>query len=320
MTTPRRRFLSFLGGAVLARALRAEADLSSGGPAPDDPLELLPSRRPSFSGGEPLITVRVLEGRQQIFLSPNGPLTALARSAWGGMQPAVGDGGPGRWTLQLLEGSQGAGASWVELEQLRYDDKQGVQRAREEWAAKGVAVRVATVGEAYGIAGHVVDTRRYAILAEGDATEPGARRQAQELQGRFVTRVQIRREIAVRPQARIELRDPRGNSAGIGESAIELRADSGIAVEHVAYGMGYSFHVYETRTHPGRLFATVGASCTLALLAAVCMVRLVKGGVPSEIFARGHLEALKAPAGTARREGLAKNRARALRERELSRV
>src|SRR5439155_1208983 len=193
--------------------------------------------------------------------------TALTRSASGGMQTALGDGGPGRWTLQLLEGSQGAGASWVELEQLRYDDKQGVQRAREEWAAKGVAVRVATVGEAYGIAGHVVDTRRYGVLAEGDATEAGARRQAQELQARFGTRVQIRREIAVRPQARIELRDPRGNSAGIGESAIELRAGSGITVEQVEYGMGYSFHGYETRTYPGRLFATVDATRGEALFA-----------------------------------------------------
>src|SRR2546426_1405208 len=266
----------------------------------------------SDAGDEPLITVRVLEGRQQIVFSSNGPLEALARSASGGMETVVAGGGPGRWTLQLLEGSPGAGASWVELEQLRYDDKQGVQRAREEWAAKGIAVRVATVGEAYGIAGHAVDTRRYAILAEGDATEPGARRQAEELRGRFGTRVQIRREIAVRPQARIELRDPRGNSAGIGESAIELRADSGIAVEQVEYGMGYSFHGYETRTYPGRLFATVDASGSLALVAAVGMERLVKGVVPSEIFARAHLEALKAQAVTARGEVLAKIGARHL--------
>src|SRR2546422_5337099 len=228
------------------------------------------------------------------------------------METVVAGGGPGRWTLQLLEGSPGAGASWVELEQLRYEDKRGVQGAREEWAAKGVAVRVATVGEAYGIAGHVVDTRRYAILAEGDATEARARRQTQELQARFGTRVQIRREIAVRPQARIELRDPRGNSVGIGESAIELRASSGITVEQVEYGMGYSFHGYETRTYPGRLFATVDASGSLALVAAVEMERLVKGVVPSEIFARAHLEALKAQAVTARGEVLAKIGARHL--------
>jgi len=254
----------------------------------------------------------VLEGRQQIVVVPRGPLTVRARTAEGGSRLAVSDGASGRWTLQLLESSQGTGAAWVELEQLRYDDKNGLRRAREEWAARGVPVRVATVGEAYGIAGHVVDTRRYAVLAEGDATEAGAQRQARQLQARFGARVQIRRELAVRPRARIELRDPRGHSVAIGESAIELRADPGIAVEQVEFGMGYAFHGYEDRTYPGRLFATVDASGSLALVAALGMERLVTGVVPSEIFPRAHVEALKAQAVTARGEVLAKIGARHL--------
>ena len=184
MKTPRRRFLSVLGGALLSRAVRAEDDLFSGTPAPDDPLELLYSRRLSFSGGEPLITVRVLEGRQQIVFVPKGPLTARVRSRSGEMTTAVAGGASGRWTLQLLESSQGAGASWVELEQLRYDDKQGLQKAREDWAAKRVAIRIATVGEAYGIAGHVVDTRKYSVLADGDGTEAAAQQKAQAVTAR----------------------------------------------------------------------------------------------------------------------------------------
>ena len=312
MKTPRRRFLSVLGGALLSRAVRAEDDLFSGTPAPDDPLELLYSRRLSFSGGEPLITVRVLEGRQQIVFVPKGPLTARVRSRSGEMTTAVAGGASGRWTLQLLESSQGAGASWVELEQLRYNDKPGLQKAREDWAAKGVAIRIATVGEAYGIAGHVVDTRKYSVLADGDGTEAAARQRAQDLQARLGLRVQIRRELATRPRARIELRDPRGNSAAIGESAVELRTDSGLTVEQVEYGMGYSFHGYEDRTYPERLFATVDGSGSLALVAAVGMERLVRGVVPSEIFARAHAEALKAQAVTARGEVLAKIGARHL--------
>src|SRR5205085_4475529 len=193
----RRSFLTAaLGGMLGARLARAQEDeLFSGAPAPDDPLELLYSRRLSFDEGEPLITVRVAEGRQQIALVPGGPLTALARNASGQMHTAVTAGEPGSWSLRLLEGAAGVGAAWVELEQLRYDDKPGMQKAREEWEARGVALRVATVGEAYGIAGHVVDTRRYALLAEGDATEAGARRQAQEIEARFGARVQIHREL-----------------------------------------------------------------------------------------------------------------------------
>jgi SpoIID/LytB domain protein len=312
MKTPRRTFLSLLGGALLSRGLRAQDDLFSGAPAPDDPLELLYSRRLAFEAGEPLITVRVLEGRHQIVVLPHGPLNVRARTAQGESRLAVRDGAAGKWTLQLLDSAQGTGAAWVELEQLGYDDKDGLRRVLQEWSARGVPVRVATVGEAYGIAGHVVDTRRYAVLAEGDATEMGARRQAQELQARFGTRVQIRRELAVRARARIDLRDPRGNSVAVGESAIELRADPGIAVEQVEFGMGYAFHGYEDRIYPGRLFATVDASGSLALVAAVGMERLVKGVVPSEIFPRAHIEALKAQAVTARGEVLAKIGARHL--------
>ena len=135
MKMRRRSFLSFLGGALLSRALPAQ-DLFSGAPAPDDPLELLYSRRLSFDAGEPLITVRVLEGRQQIVVVPRGPLSVRARTASGESRVVVQDGGPGRWTLQLLDAVQGAGSASVELEQLRYDDKNGLARVRAEWAAR----------------------------------------------------------------------------------------------------------------------------------------------------------------------------------------
>ena len=346
MKTPRRRFLSLLGGALAACARAVlpprapgfglqgsgldtgtldagvpvalaapdggSEQLFSGAPAPDDPLELLYSRRLSFEDGQPLITVRVAEGRREIALHPRGPLFVLARTAKGETRAAVSAGPVGSWTLRLLESAPGVGASWVELEQIAFENKPALRRARGEWAAKGVPVRIATVGEAYGIAGHVVDTRRYAVLAEGDATEAGARRQLEELSAKFGVRAQIHRELAVRPSGRIELRDPSGEIAAVGESALELRAEPGIAVDAVEFGMGYSFHGFEDRTYPGRLFATVDASGALALVAAVPMERLVKGVVPSEIFARAHPEALKAQAVTARGEVLAKIGARHL--------
>ena len=311
----RRGFLqTVFGGLLWSRLSRAQGveDLFSGAPAPDDPLELLYSRRLSFDEGQPLITVRVAEGRQKMTLVPRGPLSVSARTASGELKPAVSGGAQGRWTIELFDASPGVGASWVELEQLRFDDKQAVQAARDEWSARGVANRVATVGEAYGIAGHVVDTRRYAILADGDATEASARRQAAEIEAKFGTRVQIHRELATRPRGRIELRNPSGKLAAVGDTALELQAAPGISVEQVEYGMGYSFHGFENRTYPGRLFATVDASGALALVAALPMERLVKGVVPSEIFAKAHLEALKAQAVTARGEVLAKIGARHL--------
>jgi SpoIID/LytB domain protein len=332
--------------------------LFSGAPEPDDPLELLYSRRLSFDEGQPLITVRVLEGRDSALLRALGPLQAWARSAEGRPEPvfkapapgaksmksmkavkpppakgklgkpaskieaakaakaqkgpAAPAGPAGKWRVELQDGRPGVGASWVELEQVRYADKEGREAARTLWESRGVRVRLATVGDVYGIAGHVVDTRRWSLLAEGDATAEGAAAQARALGDRWGIRPQIHREVASRPQGLLRLFDPQGKVAAEGHGALELRCAQGLAVEQVEFGMGYAFHGFERRLYPGRLFACVDADGKLALVAAVPMERLVKGVVPSEIFARAHPEALKSQAVTARGEVLAKVGARHL--------
>ena len=336
----------------------------SGAPEPDDPLELLYSRRLAFDEGQPLITVRVLEGRETAQVRALGPLLAWARSDQGRLVPVFppvqpkqprspqlskvsklsksakatgqpapkplpkrtakappakappapvpGSGPAGKWTLELREGRPGVGASWVELEQVRYADKEGREAAKVLWESRGVAVRLATVGDVYGIAGHVVDTRRWSLLAEGDATSEGAVAQARALGDKWGIRPQIHRELAARPQGRIALLDPAGREVAVGQGALELRCAKGLAVDQVEFGMGYAFHGFERRIYPGRLFACVDADGKLAIVAALPMERLVKGVVPSEIFARAHVEALKAQAVTARGEVLAKVGARHL--------
>jgi stage II sporulation protein D len=306
MTTRR----AFLGGLFAAIS---RPDLFADAPAPDDPLELLYSRRLAFAEGQPLVTVRIAEALREMAFEPRGPLAAAARSRAGAMQPALDQGEPGRWTVRLVEGRPGIGAAWAELEQLRYPDKAGLERAREQWELRGIKTRVAVVGQVYGIAGHVVDTRRYAVLAEGDATESGAQRQAAQIAARVEgVKPQIHRELASHPSGRIELFDPRGGLRAVADSALELRAAFGIAVADVEFGMGYASHGFETRIYPGKVYAAVDGSGALALVAAVPMERLVKGVVPSEIFAAAHREALKAQAVTARGEVLAKVGARHL--------
>jgi len=294
-----------------APAEEPRSDLFAGAPAADDPLEVLYSRRLSFEEGQPLVTVRVAEGRREMSVSARGPLTVRARAPDGSSTESVL--GEGSWTLRLSEGRPGVGAAWVELEQLRFSDKAGLDRAEAEWATRGVKTRATTVGQVYGIAGHVVDTRRHALLAEGDATESGARAQAEQIAARFPSvHPQLFRELAARPSGRIDLVDASGVVRASGDSALELRSSAGLTVAQVEFGMGYSFHGFETRTYPARVYATVDPRGLLALVAAVPMERLVKGVVPSEIFATAHAEALKAQAVTARGEVLAKVGARHL--------
>ena len=288
-------------------------DLLAGAPAADDPLELLYSRRLSFEGGEPLVTVRVVEGRREMVVVPRGAFSVRVRAGDGSVREAIRAVEEGSWTVRVASGRPGAGSTWVELEQLRFTDKEGVERVRAEWARRGLRTRIAIVGQVYGVAGHVVDTRRYALLAEGDGTQGAARVQARSIAERFPgVHPQMFREEQARASGRIELLDASGSVRAAGESAVELRATAGIAVQQVEFGMGYAFHGFESRTYPGAVYATVDPQGLLALVAAVPMERLVKGVVPSEIFSSAHPEALKAQAVTARGEVLAKVGARHL--------
>ena len=289
------------------------SDLFAGAPVAGDPLELLYSRRLSFEGGEPLITVRVAEGQREMIVAPRGPLSARTRTSDGNVRDAVADATQREWTVRIAASRAATGTSWVELEQLRFTDKEGLERARADWSRRGIATRVATVGQVYGVAGHVVDTRRYALLADGGGTEQGAQAQATRFAQQFPgLHPQLFREEVSRASGSIELVDSSGAVRAVGDSALELSAPEGISVAHVEYGMGYAFHGFEARTYPGRLYATVDPRGLLALVAAVPMERLVKGVVPSEIFASAHPEALKAQAITARGEVLAKVGARHL--------
>ena len=282
MKTPRRRFLSFLGGALLSRAVRAEDRSSPALPPPTIRWSCSTSRRVSFEDGEPLITVRVAEGRQQNRAAPRrgrSPFLPVPRrakpsprstAAAGPLDPAAPGGRAGRRAPP--------GWSWSSSATTT---SRASPRAREQWATKGV--RSASRPWARRTEWPARWSTRAATPSSRRATPPtsGAQRQAEELEARLGVRVQIRRELAVRPRGRIELRDPRGASAAIGEGALELRARARPSPwKQVEHGMGYSFHGYEERTYPGRLFAYLDASGALALVAALPMERLLKGVVP----------------------------------------
>jgi SpoIID/LytB domain protein len=81
---------------------------------------------------------------------------------------------------------------------------------------------------------------------------------------------------------------------------------AGFDVRQVEYGVGYDFHAFEDRTFGGALQLVVDRAGALAVVNVIPLEELLKGLVPSEIFARAHPHALRAQAVTARGEVLAK--------------
>ncbi|MBJ6764341.1 SpoIID/LytB domain-containing protein [Myxococcaceae bacterium JPH2] len=274
-------------------------DLSLGLPGP---MEL---KRLDFRGGEPRVPVKLMEGRSEVTFSPRSRM----RLRFGGPEDKVLDAPAGtRWSVRATQGEPAKVTARVQLGEFRFSDKEGLAAMQAEWRARGLAVRTHVLGSVYGIAGKVIDNRRYLLLTEEAlSSEAAAERQA-ELLRRYATRTVLFEEVHRPARAILEVKDEQGNVVGLAQDRLDAETPDGegFDVRQVEYGVGYDFHAFEDRSFRGALQFVVDREGKLAVVNVVPLEDLLKGLVPSEIFARAHPEALKAQAVTARGEVLAK--------------
>ncbi len=266
-----------------------------------DVLDLLWGHRIEFGpGGQPLVTIRLMEGQQHLAIRTVGRARLVLRA------------GP---TVLLQEGTrlvvQARGTAPARLEaapllaEAAWADRARIEAARADWVARGVAVRLRTIGGVYGIAGRVVDTRRQLLLAEGERDQRSAQARADALQARSGQRLTLDEELVARPRGRLDVASEAG-PLGDADAAVTVEPldDGGLAVEAVEHALDGK-PAREERRYRSRLVATLDASGRLALVAVVPLEELLRGLVPAEMPASSHLEALKAQAVTAQSNVLA---------------
>ncbi|WP_375760149.1 SpoIID/LytB domain-containing protein [Corallococcus exercitus] len=276
-----------------------EDPLTSGLPGPQD------LKRLDFRNGEPRLPIKLMEGRDGVTFSPRGRM----RLRFGGPGDKMLDAPAGsRWTVRVTQGEPAQWSARVQLGEFRFADKAGLAEAQETWRSRGVAVRTHTLGSVYGIAGKVIDNRRYLLLGDEALTPAAAAKQQAELLRRYGLRTTLFEEVRKPATAILELKDENDAVVGLAQDRLDAETPdgSGFDVRQVEYGVGYDFHAFEDRSFRGSLQFAVDRSGKLAVVNVVGLEDLLKGLVPSEIFARAHPEALKAQAVTARGEVLAK--------------
>jgi stage II sporulation protein D len=279
-------------------------------PAPDDPLELLWSHRLHFAGdGSPLVTVRIDEGEPAITLVPRGAAVVTADDRPRGF--------PAGTELRFrVSGGRPAELRWaVRVAERRHRDKAGAREDAARWSARGFPVRLVVEGGLYGLAGRVLDTRRYAVLVG----EPGPRARAEADLARIERQypgepASLWSELAARPAGTVDLLGPGGAvlASAPGVLTVDVPGGEGILVRDVEHDHGYAAHGREDRLYRGRVFVTVGADGRAAAVNVVPLEELLRGIVPAEIYATAPAAALAAQAVTARGEVLAKIGARHL--------
>jgi SpoIID/LytB domain protein len=272
-------------------------------PDGQDPYEVLWGHRLDFArGGEPLVTLRIMEGQEEISFRTRGPGRVTLR---GGEVVEVPAGA--RLTVRARD-TRPARLGWApQVAEAPEADRDRLEEVRRVYRERGVALRSVRIGNVHGIAGRVVDNRRELLLAPSDGTEAGARAEIERFRERWGSRPALHVEVAERPRGTLLL--SAAGVAPLGEAdsvlVLEVDGDQGFVVEGVQHDLGPVARAREDRTYRGRLYVAVDARGALAAVHGAPLEELLRGLVPSEMPASSPLEALKAQAVTARSNVLA---------------
>jgi stage II sporulation protein D len=290
-----------------AAAEAVDAGLPEGelAPRPDDALEALYARQLNFRGGEPQVSVRLMEGQAQATFTARAPMKL---QTFGGVGKVLSSPAGVAFTVRVASAEPSQLGYAVQVAELKSEDRAGIAATRAKWEARGYPAKVLNEGAVYGIAGHVLDNRRALILLGPHTTKPIARALQDELGQRFGESSLLHTQLLKRPSGVLEVLDASGNVLAQGNDLLIAEDDpaAGFSVKQVEFAVGYAWHGFQDRTYRGRLLFALDDAGKLAVINALPLEQFLRGLVPSEIPAKAHPEALKAQAITARGEVLAK--------------
>lgn len=264
------------------------------------------AKRLDFKNGDPLVPVRLMENTSSVTFASKGRL----KIKLAGEPEKTVEGPPGStWTVKLDKGKPATVRARIQIAEFLFADKDGLAAAKTEWEGKGLKVRTHVLGQVFGIAGKVIDNRRYLLLIDEPLETPErlAPRQAQLLKDLGI-RTTLLEQVDAPAHGELDLVSGDDTVIATAKDKVVVESPDGnpIEVRQVEYGVGYDNHGFEDRAFRGSLQLMPDRAGRLAVVNLVSLEDLLKGLVPSEIFAKAHAEALKAQAVTARSEVLAK--------------
>lgn len=292
--------------------------LAAAGPASADPLSrtdrsrLLYSNQFQFgTGGDPVVTIGVMQGQERVSITSEGSLRVLPDGD-GGSELTLPAGT--QVELALEEGDGGQVEYWTVVEHLEAASESGTEAALRRWRDRGFSrARIFETGTVFGVTGRVLDTRDLLVGVQAFERSADAQRLGDELRTRFtLPMVGVQAAFARYPTGLIRLTWSRGGvTSDVVVRAHDVAWISGdgrhpLLVRDVEHGVGYAWHGHQDRAFAGRLYVIVDRTGKLTLANALPLDRMLAGIVPSEIFGDAPDAALRAQAVTARGELISK--------------
>ncbi|MFL5321675.1 MAG: SpoIID/LytB domain-containing protein, partial [Myxococcaceae bacterium] len=274
-------------------------------PDPDAALDAAATKRLDFRNGDPRVPVKLMEGAKEVTFIPRG---RVRMKLSGSVEKSVDAPANSVWRVRITSSTPAEIVARVQLAEFPFADKDGLAQEQKSWEDKGLKVRAHILGGIYGIAGKVIDNRRYLLLIDEALSPEKAQALQAEIVRKYGVRTSLFEETKTPSSGVLELLDENGGVVAVAQDRIrtEVEGEAGFEVKKVEYGVGYDFHGFEDRSYRGQLTLLIDRKGAIAVVNVVSLEDLLRGLVPSEIYAKAHVEALKAQAVTARGEVLAK--------------
>jgi SpoIID/LytB domain protein len=254
--------------------------------------------------GEPWTTIGLVEHARTINLSAAGGLRVLP-SGPGGTSILAG----ASWTISIEQAEPALQRFEIVLESFDVTQIREVARARDKWTAKGLTVHQREVGSLFGVGGRVLDTRKYILTAEADASSDAeASRHARVLHQRHGAVGTVQPFLTRQPAGRLVARDRDGNAMIKAQQVLwfEPSGSGTITVHDVPYGVTSGSRGTDDREYRGLIYVAVGRDGKLCVVNQVRETDILAGIVPAEIYASAPPPALAAQAIAARGQLVAK--------------
>ena len=284
------------------------ADAAPGGFSDFRPLSLeeLYAKRMRFAQGEPIISIGVMEGQALVVARSKSPVRLMFDER---RVPKTIYGPPGsRYIFKVERARPAELRHWVIVGDHGYGDILAAEKEKDRWRSEGYEAKTFVTGTIVALKGNVLDTRRRLVGIGGFARRREARALSEQLFRERSLRTVLREEMVRLPQGRIVVHNRRMRRLHTAQNVVYFGTVEGgrTTVENVEHSRGYKRHGREHREYWDHIYIVVDKQGKLTVVNSVGAERLLAGLVPSEIFAKAPLEALKAQAVTARGEVFSK--------------
>lgn len=284
----------FLGPAGVAFAQRGELSTA-------DRIAMLYSPQLNFTrGGDPLIRVGLLEGRERVRFTPSETIRVLPQGAGG---PEIELPGGVTYTVTMSDGAAGEYRHWVVVDRLSIDQRGRATEVLELWEGRGFTPHRFEVGGLFAVRGEVFDSRSILIAVGGTETVGRAHGIRRNLEAQFGIEGSLHSERLSFPSGILRL-------TGEGQDVVIIHHDvlwvspRGGREEEITYripGIPSSYGgPEETRRYTGELIFAPDRNGRIAVINNLGAEKVLKGTVPVEIFASAPAAALRAQAIAAR--------------------